>query len=244
MSNLLIVESKNDEFFVRTLIEHLNLSDVQVDAHPICQVDAFECMDGLNAKKLHIRLMALKNQFPKREINAIGIILDHDGKREERINLINETVHNVFVTKENILDTGRFVSASARIGEDEFHIRIACYLVNVDESGELETVLKAIKSADSPYADCLQAWRECVEAKKNVITPKDKARVLSDKEFDKFWLSNYIRFDTCSKKERKQADRKCSVRQLEYVMKNKKDIFDFDHPVLDDFKEFLRLFKS
>ncbi|MCP4350158.1 MAG: hypothetical protein GY795_32175 [Desulfobacterales bacterium] len=148
MSNILIVESKNDEFFVRALIEHLNLPYVQVDKHPICYVNNFECLEGLNQKELETRLTALKNQLPKKDINAIGIILDHDGKREERINLINEAVHNVFVTQENILETGKFISATANVGGYNFFVKIACYLVNVNENGELETVLKSIKAPD------------------------------------------------------------------------------------------------
>lgn len=43
MSNLLIVESKNDKLFLEALIEHLNLSYIQVDEYPICYIDEFEC---------------------------------------------------------------------------------------------------------------------------------------------------------------------------------------------------------
>ena len=48
-----------------------------------------------------------------------------------------------------------------------------------------------------------------------------------------------MRFDTCSKKERKQIDRKCSFEQS-----LQKDIWDFEHKVLDELKEFLYLFKE
>ncbi|OQY59940.1 MAG: hypothetical protein B6245_04110 [Desulfobacteraceae bacterium 4572_88] len=244
MSNILIVESKNDELFIRALIEHLNLSYVQVDSHPICHIDDFESMEGLNSKKLENRLSALKNQLPKKNMNAIGIIIDHDGKREERINLVNEAIQNIFTAEEHLLDTGKFISAYADVGDDRFDFQIACYLVNVNESGELETVLKAIKSKDSPYADCLGTWRECVEKRLGATSSEEKQKILSDKEFDKFWLNNYIRFDTCSKKEKKRAERKCGIRHFEYVTQSKKDIFDFDNPVLEDIKCFLGLFKN
>ncbi len=243
MSNLLIVESKNDELFIRAVIEHLNLPYIQVDKHPICHINGFECMEGLNSKKLEERLTALKNQLHKKEVEAIGIILDHDGKREERINLINEAVNSIFETDENILETGKFISVNAKVGNDNFSLKIACYLMNVNENGELETVLKFIKSKDSPYADCLDNWRNCVENRLNASTSEEKQKILSDKEFDKFWLNNYIRFDTCSNREKKQAARKCSIRQFEYILENKKDIFDFDNPILNDFKKFLRLFQ-
>ncbi|HGY11902.1 MAG TPA: hypothetical protein ENK36_06030, partial [Desulfobacterales bacterium] len=128
MSNLLIVESKNDELFIRAVIEHLNLPYIQVDKHPICHINGFECMEGLNSKKLEERLTALKNQLHKKEVEAIGIILDHDGKREERINLINEAVNSIFETDENILETGKFISVNAKVGNDNFSLKIACYL--------------------------------------------------------------------------------------------------------------------
>jgi hypothetical protein len=244
VSNILIVESKNDEFFVKALIEYMNLPYIQVDDPPICQIDDFECMDGLDSKKLEQRLTAIRNQLPKRNIESIGIILDHDGKRKERIKLINEAIHQVFSTEEDISQTGEFVSAVAEIGEDNFDIRIACYLVNVDENGELETLLKAIKSKESPYADCLELWRKCIENRLKASTSEEKERILSKKEFDKFWLNNYIRFDTCSQKERKQAERKCSIKQFEYVLKHKRDIFNFHNSVLEDFKNFLTLFRT
>ena len=242
VSNILIVESKNDEFFIKALIEYMNLPYIQVEVPPICQIDDFECMDGLDSKKLENRLTAVRNQLPKRNIESIGIILDHDGKRAERIKLINEAIHQVFTTEEHISQTGKFVSAVAEIGDDKFNIRLACYLVNVDENGELETLLKTIKSKESPYADCLEIWRDCIESRLKAGSSEEK--ILSKKEFDKFWLNNYIRFDTCSQKERKQAERKCSIRQFEYVLKNKRDIFNFDHPVLEDFKNFLTGFRD
>ncbi|WRH66970.1 MAG: hypothetical protein RSE13_00150 [Planktothrix sp. GU0601_MAG3] len=59
---------------------------------------------------------------------------------------------------------------------------------------------------------------------------------------DKFWISLYLRFDTCSRLERKQAERKCSMKNFEYIMENKKDIWNFNHPVLNEIKNFLHLF--
>lgn len=102
--------------------------------------------------------------------------------------------------------------------------------MNVDGNGELETVLKAIKSKDSTYADCLDSWRDCLT---------QNGKIIRDKDFDKFWINNYFRFDTCSKEERKQIERKCNNE-----VAIKKDIWIFNHPVLKDLKEFLNLFNS
>ncbi len=54
------------------------------------------------------------------------------------------------------------------------------------------TVLKAIKSHDSTYADCLNNWKICLEQKNKTIKPK---------KFDKFWLNIYLRYDCCTKNE-------------------------------------------
>jgi hypothetical protein len=52
----------------------------------------------------------------------------------------------------------------------------------------------------------------------------------------------YIRFDTCSKNEKKQAERKCSMKNFDYVMTNKTKIWNFKHPVLNELNDFLNLF--
>ena len=106
-------------------------------------------------------------------------------------------------------------------------VEIGCYITNVDGNGELETVLKAIKSQDSTYADCLEAWKTCLTSKGKTIT---------DKDFDKFWVNNYLRFDTCSASEKSQVAIKCN-----YESGMKKDIWDFENPILKDLKEFLNL---
>ncbi len=67
---------------------------------------------------------------------------------------------------------------------EKLDIEIGCYIMNVKGNGELETLLKAIKSEESIYADCLEAWKKCLE-------------------------------------------------------ENKKDIWDFESPILNDLKTFL-----
>jgi hypothetical protein len=235
VSNLLIVESKNDELFVRALVNHLNLTNVQVD-RPICNIDDYQCLEGVDLKKLTLRLKALKSSLPKKDIQAVGIILDHDGKKDERIKLINDALKHVFDSKQQIKDTNQFIDISAKLGIYTYDFSISCFLVNIDSKGELETLLKAIKAKPSVYADCLIEWRKCIES-------HDK-KILSDKEFDKFWVNNYIRFDTCSSNEKKQAFRKCSMHNFDYILENKKDIFNFDHPVLGSFKSYLSLFQN
>ena len=50
MSNMLIVESKNDKIFIEKLIAIMNLDNIEID-EPIC-VQEYDCLDGLNKTKL------------------------------------------------------------------------------------------------------------------------------------------------------------------------------------------------
>jgi len=219
--NILIVESENDKYFIESLKEYLNISDVEIDT-PICSIDDYECLNGLSKAKLAHKLQELQIDIEKRGIEKIGIILDADKEGvEKRIELINEAL-KVIDKDLNITRCNHFIKS------ESLEIEIACYITNVEGYGELETVLKQIKSKDSPFADCLYDWKRCLE---------EKSQSIKDKEFDKFWVNTYQRFDCCTKKEQKQAGRKCNP---EASMK--KDIWNFEHSVLDGLKEFLKLF--
>ena len=219
--NILIVESENDKYFIESLKNHLNIDNVEIDT-PICSIDDYECLNGLSKSKLECKLQDLKIEIEKRGIEKIGIILDADKEGiDKRIELINEAL-KIIDKNLHLLSCNHFVKS------EEIDIEIACYITNVNGYGELETVLKQIKSKDSPFADCLENWKKCLA---------DKNQFIKDKDFDKFWVNTYQRFDCCSKKEQKQAGRKCNP---EASMK--KDIWDFEHSVLDKLKEFLKQF--
>ena len=227
MSNIVIVESKNDAIFMKAMVEKLNC-DIQVEK-PI-HIHDYESLEGLSEKQLINTLKDLEADLQKREIEKIGIIIDIDHHSEsERLQWVNKCIQEVFES-ETLLSTKQFIDICGKSGTNA---KLACYFTNVGGKGELETLLKAIKAEDSPYADCLDSWKICLES---------KGKKINQKEFDKFWVSNYIRFDTCSKKEQKQAGGKCSMSEFDYVMKHKKDIWNWDNPALDDLKEFFTLF--
>jgi hypothetical protein len=224
-SNILIVESKNDKFFIQALIDEIK-ADIQIEK-PIC-IDEYECLDGLNPTKMTNALKALKADVQKEDIQKIGIIIDIDNfSYEKRLEWIQKCLDEVFPNNQKLANAGEFIEVEVTPEET---IKLACYFTNVDGNGELETVLKTIKSQDSLHADCLVNWKNCIESQN---------RQISDKDFDKFWVSIYLRYDTCTKKEKKQAGRKCT---FEYSMENKKYIWEFAHPCLDDLKAFLNLF--
>jgi len=232
MKNLLIVESKNDKFFIEALIHHLNLESVEVASGVICGIDDFECLGGLSEKKLTETLIAIKGRIKKDDesIQKVGIIIDIDEKTKiERLNLVNNALSQAFNTQKAIDDINTFVNIPIDALQD---IEIAVYFTNLDGKGELETVLKQIKTKDSVYADCLQSWQDCL--RRNNI---NQGNGLKNKDFDKFWVNVYIRYDTCTKEEQKQAERKCGN---EAAMK--KPIWDFNHSCLTTLKEFLKLF--
>lgn len=212
---------------MKAMVEQLNC-DIEVE--PPIYIDDYESLEGLSETKLITTLKALEADLQKRDIEKIGIIIDIDNDSEqERLELVNKCIKQVFES-ETLSSTKQFVDIS---GDNGTNAKLACYFTNVGGKGELETLLKAIKARDSPYADCLNSWQTCIES---------QGKKINQKEFDKFWISNYIRYDTCSNQEQKQAGRKCSMSGFDHVMEHKKDIWDWDNPALDDLKEFFRLF--
>lgn len=238
MSNKLIVESKNDKIFIEKLIEILNLDNIKVD-DPICEpknpinIDKYQCLNGLDQDLMIQALDYFSKDLLKNDVAKVGVIIDQDLKtRKERLSFINSCINKVFETSNSLDDINKLITVTTK---DNISLQLGCYFTNVDQQGELETVLKAIKTQDSDYADCLESWRSCLN---------EKSKKFLDKDFNKFWISNYIRYDTCSPQESKQAGRKCAMSAFDYVLKEKSHIFDFEHSVLDGLKEFLKLFKD
>lgn len=225
-SNILIVESKNDQFFLQAIICRLNFN-IEVAPPIIISEDDYRSMNGLNPTKLKDALKDLKADIEKGKIDRVGIVIDIDDQQEsDRISFINECIQDVFPESPLLEEVKKFINVTL----DDINIQLACYFTNVDGRGELETVLKNIKNKDSVYANCLESWKDCL---------KSHGKEIKIKDFDKFWVSVYLRFDTCSKREKKQAKSKCS---FEYAMANKPEIWDFENPILNDLKEFLQMF--
>jgi hypothetical protein len=239
VSNLLIVEGKSDQPFVEALTKHLNLSNVEFGI-PICKIDDYECLQGEGELGKQLKSLILDVKNGRKEIRKIGIILDIDKNGlKPRIKFVNsqlKQLKSLLGKQYRIVEAGEFIPLTVPTDDEddeEIIIELACFFMNVEGVGELETVLKAIKAKESLYADCLQNWRDCL---------KSYNQEISDKFFDKHWLHYYIRYDTCSDEEQRLAGDYCDVRKLDYVFKNKPDIFNFDHEVLDELKAFLLRF--
>ncbi len=204
--NILIVESENDKYFMQALIQDIDTGELE-SLESVCKIDDYECLGGMN--KLEYKLEEIKRSIRKKNISKIGIVFDADqASIETREAQINSIAEKVFSAKDDV--------------------EIEIFILNMRGRGELETVLKEIKSEPSTYADCLNDWRTCLQ--------KNGAKI-TDKAFDKQWVQFYQRYDCCSAKEKKQADKKCSNKAS-----FQKKIWNFDHEILGDLKEFLKSF--
>jgi hypothetical protein len=194
--------------FIEALTKHLNLSNVEFGI-PICKIDDYECLQGEGelGKQLKSLINEIKNG--RKEIRKIGIILDIDknGLRQ-RIKFVNsqlKQLKRLLGKQYRIVEAGQFIPLTVPTDDEddeEILIELACYFMNVEGVGELETVLKAIKAKNSLYADCLQNCRDCL---------KSHNQEISHKFFDKHWLHYYIRYDTCSEEEQRLAGDYCDV---------------------------------
>jgi len=212
VNNLVLVEGDDDKEFIEALIQHYNISNIT-------------CNQFGGIPKLSDELEDLtKKSIIQNQVKKIGIIidLDEDSVAHRLDSIINKAIQKVFATKLSISQMNHWVTVPV---DSEVSVEVSCYFMNVGGRGELETVLRAIKKNNSVRADCLEKWRECVEATEMKLT---------NNEFDELWVNTYQRFDYCTKKDRKEAKKNCSL-----TPSLKKGIYDFDSPVLQELKQFL-----
>jgi hypothetical protein len=249
--NILIVESENDQYFIEALVNFLNQN--QDSKVMVSRIDDYK-HSSLDSVKLQTQI---SSALTERGIFKIGIILDIDNdSQENRIQLINDAlakalIENDFIDQNNdnkISNVNELIS----IRKDEYiEIKVACHFTNIDGEGELETLLKAIKKCDSPFADCLyEGWKLCLEKKGKKIVGAGQQGDLSHKELLKLWVDFYKRFDTLKKGKRDEysTDWKGiwsgipSKGKDKFVTKRGEDIFDLSSERLNDIKAFLSLF--
>ena len=215
--NKIIVESHNDKFFIQKIIKDLELKNIDI-SEPLCSIDEFICLDGLG--NLEKKLKDIKLD----ELERLGILIDADEVGvEKRIFEINEIFKKVGIEIE-LKNINEFQK------DMKNDVEISCHILNIDDRGSLDHILKAIAKSPSRYADCLEAWKECLEK---------QGENISDTVFIKFWVNNYLRFDTCLKEEQKQISKRCN---LEKALD--KDVWDFENLILNSLKDFLKLFNK
>jgi hypothetical protein len=106
-------------------------------------------------------------------------LLDIDNESiADRLSLVNTALQSAFGNDTQIENINTFITIPIDKVQD---VSVGAYFTNVDGQGELETVLRTIKSEKSIYADCLQSWQNCLIEQNNGIG-------LKTKDFDKFWV--------------------------------------------------------
>ncbi|WP_017306631.1 DUF3226 domain-containing protein [Spirulina subsalsa] len=246
--NILIVESENDEYFIEALIQELSSA-----TNRLYCIDEYK-HSNLEKRKLVTQLSNALIDAQKAGETKIGIILDlDDSTRETRLELINECLKESFADcflpepQQLLTDVKKFVTYPI---DDLLNVKIACFFNNVGGQGELEDILRQIKSKDSVFADCLyDGWKNCLIDKGKKIEQKGKAFDLSEKELLKLWVDFYKRFDTLERRKRnyKNTDWKGIMlgvtKQGERLQNSRgKDIFNLNSPVLLEIKSFLQMF--
>lgn len=211
VSSLIIVEGSNDKIFIEHLIK---LDTIKVKSiYNIPEVFDISGVDGLQKK--------LKDE-KRDKYDNIGIIIDADREGiKSRINFINKSLQSV--CDDVVLEKTNELKYSKKLD-----VNFACYIMNVNGYGELDTLLKHIKIKESTYADCLSSWIHCL---------KENNKEISEKDFDKLWVQFYIRFDSLPKKLRDNTHS-----NIEYSIKN--NFYDFNSPLLDELKYFINLISS
>ena len=246
-ANILIVESENDQYFIEALVKEVLSSDTNV-----CKVDEYK-HSSLDEKKLTIEITDSLTTANKNIFTKIGIILDMDNSTEkERIDLINKCLQNSFnecgYTKPHQLTRAKeFVDFQTNDGSA---IQISCFFTNIDGQGELETVLKAIKTQDSTFADCIYTgWLECWQNKGKKYGSRGETCDISDKEVLKLWVDFYKRFDTLTRQDRNETNTDWRGIMTGLTKNEKKlkeargiEIFDLNSQKLNDIKSFLKMF--
>ncbi len=248
--NILIVESENDQYFIESLAKKVSFENT------VCRIDTFK-HSSLDAKLLTTQIASVLGNID-RGLSKIGIILDMDNSTQnERILLINKCLKQAlidcgYVAPSILLSTiNEFIDISI---DESLNIKVACFFTNVDGEGELETVLKAIKSDKYPsiFADCLyEGWQNCLKEKGIKIVSRGEQGDFTDKELLKLWVDFYKRFDTLKKKERneKNTDWRGIMTGVTKPPKEETlnsvrgdDIFNLESEILKDIRFFLRLF--
>lgn len=229
--NALITEGKDDGYFAAALIEDIN-TEKKADYF----FERYTALGGLDERTLVEDLKGKIGEIRRGKIQRIGILIDQDlDSKAKRLSFLNEVIKKAY-GKENVLentDTLYLIDL-----DEETSVEVACHFMNINGKGELETVLRAIKTKASPHADCLNTWRDCLEA---------QGAEVKEKEFVKSWIRDYIRLDTCSSsKFRGNKAKYCSMNCLDNILarKGEKAIFDLKAKELTDLRVFLSLFKK
>lgn len=234
---LIIVEDDSDKYTFEAIIRHIHLqNNLSVATTP--NIDWKLIADENNPQKptaLIKALNSLRNDISNEKYDKIGIIKDMDtNSKEDRLLLVNNALREAYPDEaQELVDVNSPVSFNFQQNStgNNLAIKFACYFVHLNNRGEIEDILKAIKTEPSPIADCIDSHLpECLE-----VNNDDELR---EKDLVKLWFNHYQRYDTLPKEKRKSP-----YTTTQYIMENRVHLFDFDKDIveLNELKTFLSM---
>ena len=235
---IIIVEDENDKYIFEAILRFIQKQDeIEVVPDNVQEIEFILKADESNPLTPTALILALDNltsEFSKENITRVGIVRDMDlNTLENRILLVNNAIKGAYeITSGEIKNVNELtpIKLVDKVARREYNINFACHFVNLNGSGEIEDILKAIKAQDSPIADCVdEHLPKCLKISEEQI--KKKALV-------KLWINNYIRFDTLLPK-----DRNSKNTSMKSVMEKRTSLFDFESKLkeFEELKVFLKM---
>ena len=236
-----IVEHNNDKFTFEAILRYISSINTEVNSAEIWYEPRGADSSIDQPTGLKESLISAFKEIRKGKYDTIAVIWDLDNftisERLLQVNNAFDLAINEFKVDYFDLTIKRkkieIVSDFFNLSFDNSNIQIACYFVNYQGKGEIEDILKAIKS---PNKSSLIA--DCVDSKLPECLAENEQSSLREKDLVKLWINHYVRYDTLKKNERKDENTK-----WENVMLNRSNIFDFDNESISEFvelKNFLR----
>jgi len=224
MKNIIIVEGISDKKFLEGYIAYLQ------ETFPKKYFLIDDIKDAKGQDAIFSILKSQKININKGETKNIGILIDADeeGITSKIENKINPAIEKAF----NIKDSIKALNQKSLILYETKIVNIFCYIFNIDGKGELEDILKEIrtdKNAEIPI--CLDKFAECI---------KGFNEAYPEKEYKKNFI--YFYGYECIRREGLNSEEiKSKLKGYEYYTPQ---YWNFEHDRLKELKHFLELFQD
>jgi hypothetical protein len=196
IKTLIIVESPNDEAFIRLLLNNLSLSTVEVEPIETIGIENLHKIEGTDIRgksALDEKIDRLRGQLrieKYSKVEHISIILDSDSAPSGGVQKSIELVNNAFGFRlgefPNFTNEAEQKNITANISGELIPLTVSCFFIKMENGeGHLDMVLKAIakKGGEVEYCVCMEEQLQpCMTAKGKPI-----------KDFEKQWVNYYLR---------------------------------------------------
>lgn len=232
MSNKIIVESVNDQYIYKYILDEFCQSPAEVEA--IDSTLDWIKLDGLSSEKLLLKLQEVKPDLVRaQDTPRIGIIIDFDEySLADRINFLNEICSKAFELDIDISNANDFKTYT--LAEYNLDFELGYCFSGLNGEGELEHILKAIADLKiATHANCLETgWLPCLT---------HKSIDFKEKDLRKLWIDFYKRYDCLTSKQKGNAGK---YTQWNNFLVKHPTKFDFTKDIheLNEIKDFLGKF--